>query len=212
MDKPSDAPDGSVKVRRRRGLARMALLLDAAATEFAAVGYDRATTNSIASRAGVSPGSLYQYFDDKAAIASALAERYVEEVLASQAGIPSDDGHELDELPLTEVVAHVVHPLISFNLQHPAFLILFARSDVPELLTSAVQPMEKAFETRIAGVLLRRNPRVAPSRIQVVTETSILLFRGLTIGISQLEPDERDRRVTEINAAICGYLQFSGLR
>ena len=172
----------------------MALVLDAAATEFAVVGYDRATTNSIAERAQISPGSLYQYFSDKAAIATALAQRYVEELVVSQAGVLGEHDDELASLALPDVVERVIDPLIAFNSQHPAFLILFARTDVPELLSGAVQPMEDAFAGRLAEVLHRRNPHAPKARIDAVTETSILVFRGLLVGISALDPEERTRR------------------
>lgn len=43
-------------------------------------GVDALTTNRIAEAAGVSIGSLYQYFPDKQAIFSALHERHVEDV------------------------------------------------------------------------------------------------------------------------------------
>ncbi|WP_207943797.1 helix-turn-helix domain-containing protein, partial [Actinomadura sp. KC345] len=35
-----------------------------------------ATTNRIAAAAGISPGSLYQFFPNKEAIAEALADRF----------------------------------------------------------------------------------------------------------------------------------------
>ena len=187
-------------------------MLDAAAAEFAAVGYERATTNSIAARAGISPGSLYQYFSDKAAIAAALAQRFVEELLLSQAGSAAEVSDELAALPLSAAVDRIIDPLIAFNLKHPAFLVLFARSDVPELLSSAVEPMEEAFAGRIADVLHRRNPGVPQSRIDTLTTTSILVFRGLMVGISALNPAEQQSRSTEATAAIVGYLHYSGLR
>ncbi|OWY61551.1 hypothetical protein B7486_63205, partial [cyanobacterium TDX16] len=62
--------------RQERGLKRIALILDTAERVFTEVGYDAATTNLIASEAGISPGSLYQFFANKEAIAEALAARY----------------------------------------------------------------------------------------------------------------------------------------
>jgi AcrR family transcriptional regulator len=75
-------PDGARPERRRqeRGVRRMEQLLDAAAGLFAEIGYDSATTNKIAARAGVSPGTLYQFFSSKEDIAQALADRYVPEL------------------------------------------------------------------------------------------------------------------------------------
>lgn len=57
-------------------------ILDAAATVLADGGYQRASTNRIAREAGVSPGSLYRYFDDKDAIVTALSHRLVQDFAA----------------------------------------------------------------------------------------------------------------------------------
>lgn len=62
-------------------------ILDAAAEVLAADGYQRASTNRIAARAGVSPGSLYRYFDDKDAIVTALSHRLVEDFGAEVAPV-----------------------------------------------------------------------------------------------------------------------------
>src|SRR5262249_3325863 len=66
--------------RRARGLQRIASILDAAETVFAQMGYEEATTNHIAAEAGISPGSLYQFFSNKEEIAQALATRCTEEL------------------------------------------------------------------------------------------------------------------------------------
>ena len=46
-------------------------------------GYEQATTARIAARAGVSVGSLYQYFPNKEAIVAALIERHAEELVST---------------------------------------------------------------------------------------------------------------------------------
>lgn len=64
--------DGARRHRRRPVQARarhtVAVILEAAREVFDELGYARATTNHIAERAGISIGSLYQYFPDKAAL------------------------------------------------------------------------------------------------------------------------------------------------
>ena len=52
------------------------LILSAAARVLVKHGYDDASTNRIAETAGVSVGSLYQYFPNKEAIVAALIERH----------------------------------------------------------------------------------------------------------------------------------------
>ena len=59
--------------RQKRGVLRVEEILQAAGALFAEVGYDKVTTNMIAARAGVSRGSLYQFFPNKEAIAQAFA-------------------------------------------------------------------------------------------------------------------------------------------
>jgi AcrR family transcriptional regulator len=50
-------------------------LLEATAQLLVRDGYDKASTNKIALKAGVSIGSLYQYFPSKEALVSELLER-----------------------------------------------------------------------------------------------------------------------------------------
>ncbi|NHA00383.1 TetR/AcrR family transcriptional regulator [Nocardioides sp. W3-2-3] len=55
-----------------------------------ASGYDAFSTNRVAAAAGVSPGSLYQYFPDKAAILDVVIDRYWSEVAENVAASLSD--------------------------------------------------------------------------------------------------------------------------
>lgn len=73
---------GSAKKRvrkpiQRRSEATVDTILEAAAQIFRACGAKGATTNRIAERAGVSIGSLYQYFPNKEALLVALMERHI---------------------------------------------------------------------------------------------------------------------------------------
>jgi AcrR family transcriptional regulator len=55
-------------------------LLEATARVLVREGYDRASTNRIAEVAGVSIGSLYQYFPSKEALVAAVIDRHTQEV------------------------------------------------------------------------------------------------------------------------------------
>ena len=63
--------------QQARSRARLAVLLDAAEELLVREGPGALSTTRIAAEAGVSVGSLYQYFPDKAAIVDALAWRYL---------------------------------------------------------------------------------------------------------------------------------------
>ncbi len=73
-------------------------ILEAAEKIMLEEGYEQANTNRIAEVAGVSIGSLYQYFQDKEAIASSLVERTI-----SRAAVKARKTlHEMLEAPLEE--------------------------------------------------------------------------------------------------------------
>lgn len=63
--------------RQRRAHETVDRILIAAAHIFDERGYRATTTNHVAERAGVSIGSLYQYFPNKDALLVALAERHI---------------------------------------------------------------------------------------------------------------------------------------
>lgn len=64
--------------RQARGLRRMEEILDAAEGVIAEAGYADMTTNAVAERAGMSPGSLYQFFRNKEEILDGLLDRFTE--------------------------------------------------------------------------------------------------------------------------------------
>ena len=68
------------KPRQDRSRATVDAILEATARVLVEVGYERASTNRIARVAGVSIGSLYQYFPGKEALVAALVERHVDRV------------------------------------------------------------------------------------------------------------------------------------
>ena len=80
--------------RQRRALRTRAAILEAARQEFSERGYAGATSKTIAARAGVSVGSLYQYFEDKdhvlREIAAARVEHIASRTLSSLAGAVGD--------------------------------------------------------------------------------------------------------------------------
>ena len=65
--------------RQRRSRETVEVILEAAAQVFEDKGYAGTTTNHIARRAGVSVGSIYQYFPNKNAIVLKLLEKHQRE-------------------------------------------------------------------------------------------------------------------------------------
>jgi AcrR family transcriptional regulator len=118
-------------IRRRRPTQERAretvnAILDAAIRLLKRDGASAITTNSVAEAAGVSIGSVYQYFPNKRAIFVALHERHIEQVdRVLQRKIGESAGEPLDRL-----VSHLMGGMIEVH-SRDAELAALLDSEVP---------------------------------------------------------------------------------
>jgi AcrR family transcriptional regulator len=102
--------------RQARAQATVDAIIQATARVLVEDGYDRASTNRIAQAAGVSIGSLYQYFPSKEALVAALVEAHVDRMMEAVTRIldnnaePSDLRRSADNLVLALIAAYRVDP------------------------------------------------------------------------------------------------------
>jgi len=89
---------------QERSRATMDALVEATARILVREGFDKASTNRIAEMAGVSIGSLYQYFPSKEALVAAVIERHQQEIMDSVRG----ELAEVMRLPVEEAVRKLV--------------------------------------------------------------------------------------------------------
>jgi AcrR family transcriptional regulator len=101
---------------QRRSALRVERMLDAAAALLDDVGPEGLTTSGIAARAGVSVGSLYQFFPDKHAVVEALARRSFKRFSQQITSIRSAGWQD--------TVDAVVDAYVDFSRTEPGFLIL----------------------------------------------------------------------------------------
>src|SRR5215471_7189301 len=107
--------------QQERSERRVAEVLDAAASEFAAVGYEAATMTAIARRAGASIGAIYQYFPNKAAVVSALRTQYVNEM--EEKWMKLEDATA--GLSVKQRTQSFVDAMIRFLVEHPGYAMIF---------------------------------------------------------------------------------------
>ncbi|MGV8910223.1 MAG: TetR/AcrR family transcriptional regulator [Propionicimonas sp.] len=198
-----------VAVRRQpRGRQRMARILDAATVVFTRDGVDRATTNAIAAEAGISPGSLYQYFDNKADIARALGLRYAEQV--STAHREALAGFDEEGALLPEVLDRVLDPIVAFKNGNPAFLLLFARPDLPTEILGPLSEVDAGFTERIGQIVQLRNPDAPAADVHLTAGTVVNLFRCVvgTLGTVSGDPAVD---LAEVKRAMLGYFRERNL-
>jgi AcrR family transcriptional regulator len=103
------------KPLQERSRQTVAAILAAAARVFAELGYANTSTNHIADQAGVSIGSLYQYFPSKDAILVALAEEHVENAFAAVL----EEVRDKREAPARELLRCLVDALLRAHQKEP---------------------------------------------------------------------------------------------
>jgi AcrR family transcriptional regulator len=190
--------------RQARGERRIAEILDAALALFAEVGYEAASTNRIAARAGISPGSLYQFFANKEAIAEALSSRLADEMGAAHA--EALDGAEVADLPLDELLDRMVDPVIAFNLANPGAKALLASPDAPAQVVAATRPIQDAVLGRVAAVIGARAPSLPAGERERAALVVLQIVRAMTGAITAAAGAERAALVGELKRALKGYL------
>lgn len=101
-------------------------ILDAAVRVLIDEGFDRASTTRIAERAGISAGSLYQYFANRDAVFAALAERQTVQLADSlDSGLIASVEHGLDYS-----VGRMIDAIVEVSTGHRALnVILTAELD-----------------------------------------------------------------------------------
>lgn len=131
-------------------------ILDAAARVFSRHGYAAGTTNRIAAAAGLSVGSLYQYFPNKDAILVELVRRHLHTGAAAvEAALASVGGGDVER-----VLAAVVDATIATHAVDPALhQVLFEESPRPPELLAELHELE-AEAVATAAALLAADPRV----------------------------------------------------
>ena len=104
--------------RQARAEETVAMILEGAAQILEAGGLAAFTTNAVAERAGVSIGTLYQYFADKQAIVRAIAER---ELKATLEKVVSAMTEKKTTVPTEARVRAIVHAIVgAFHGRHRA--------------------------------------------------------------------------------------------
>lgn len=192
---------------QRRSRATVDAILEASAQVFEAHGYAGGTTNRVAKAAGVSIGTLYQYFASKEALAVALLERHAQETqacLSAWVGHMLAENHDL-EAALRDYVAgimdlHSQRP----NLQH----MLLEETPLPQPMHRVLLEAEQQAVKTMAGYLRTfqevRRPDLEQAAYLVIHGVETLIHRHAAHPESQTITG--DELAAELVAMLRAYL------
>ncbi len=190
-----------------RGQATFDAILEAAAQLIGRDGLDGFNTNAVAERAGVSIGSLYQYFPGKDAIMAALIRR-------TQAERQSRLRAALTQ-PHADIRAHIRALVRAAMMDNRDNAMLAAAIDHEE----ARLPLqaEIAADLNLAGMALRGFFDAYPDQLADVDRdraagTLPALVRAVVDSWANRSPPQPDIAEDEAVRAVCGYLGLTQAR
>src|ERR1700733_11488666 len=143
--------------RQDRSRETVSAILEATARILVKRGYDGLTTNAVAAAAGVSIGSLYQYFSNKTALVSALIDHHIEEMNASVLA----ELARVAELPIAQAARCVIELTIRAHAIDPE-LHRVLTEQVPRVGKLArLRELEEISSRMVAGLLVARRHELA---------------------------------------------------
>jgi AcrR family transcriptional regulator len=190
--------------QQRRSREMVHRIVGAGRAVLAEEGYDACSTNRIATRAGVSPGSVYQYFPDKAAIVAAVIDGWSEETSERVAAALADRLGERDPIAMVRATVDA---------------LLAALEADPELLRVVSEELPVAVHKGRRAALERRVRELTAAWLTVRPGSTTISDPGtsawlLVLTLEQLAvrwvldrpPIAREQLVEEIVVLVSGYL------
>ena len=190
--------------QQQRSQHTVEVILDAAARVFGRNGYAQTTTNLVAETAGVSIGSLYQYFPNKDALIVALHRRHSLQMRAVMITVlDGSSGASLREsisgLTRALLAAHLIEPTLHRMLERE-FSFFDDQKDEAGPYSVVIRC--------VRGLLERHRDELVPENLDLATYLCLRTLESL-VHAAVLEPP-RGISLPELEAAITdvivGYL------
>jgi AcrR family transcriptional regulator len=184
--------------RQQRSTETVNVILEAAARVLERHGLAGFTTNAVAERAGVSIGSLYQYFPSKEALTATLIRRETSTLIENAAAA-------FDEASGRAALSGLIAVAVKHQLRRPvlARLLDFEEGRLP--LGKETRDVTDRLSAIVAEIL--RRPDLPPQPdIEVASADIIALVKGLIDAAGQrgeIDPEYLEGRVRR---AVFGYL------
>jgi AcrR family transcriptional regulator len=202
------APRPRKRPSQARSQATVDAILDAAARVLVTGGYGAFTTNRVADRAGVSVGSLYQYFPNKEALLAELKSRHVADIERHLEAALA----RLGDAPLPEIVAAVIEANVAAHLLDPALHRVLSE-EVPQLgPTDATLAFERRAAVRVRALLERHRRTLAIADLDLTTFVVMRVVEAtIHDAVAERPADLASGAVArEVTRLLLGYLGTNG--
>jgi AcrR family transcriptional regulator len=162
MEQPGSPDTSRRSPVQQRSRERLQRILAVATELIASQGTDALRMSEVAERAGISIGSLYQYFADRNALVRALAERFQAE---SRACIEAGLAKAKSTAGFGEAFAALIDTYYGLFLAEPAMRDIWAAMQAERTLREVELAESRLNGALVAGVLRRLKPRADPQKL-----------------------------------------------
>jgi AcrR family transcriptional regulator len=183
--------------RQQRSAATVAAILEAAAHILETHGFDRYTTNAVAARAGVSIGSVYQYFPNRDSVTRALIERRSEALLTAILQIDP-------AAKARDGLRHIVRIAVAQQLRQPVLARILdmeeARMPPSDVMRRQGQRAAQVIRTYL------EQAGIADLHMATVVGDVMAITLGMVDAAGRRGETDEEALITRILRAVNGYL------
>jgi AcrR family transcriptional regulator len=181
-------------------------LIDATARILVREGYDKASTNRIAEVAGVSVGSLYQYFPSKEALVAALIDRHNQHVMHAVQG----ELAQAVNLPMQQAVRKLVAVAVKAHRVDPKLHRVLAEQ-IPRVgRLEKLETFNRQNYVLFAAYLERHRDEIIPSDLELAAFVCVTSIEALThtavLHNKMVSQEATQQLIEETTRLIVGYL------
>lgn len=188
--------------RQARSRDTVAVIIEAGARVLASKGWSGFNTNDVAAAAGVSIGSIYQYFPNKLALVEAIKFRHFDEVL-SVFDIPM----EKDGGPENQV-RKLIDGMIGRHHQPDLHRVLMKELPRSDNESANDQRFDVAYKERFRDFVAMTTGLTDPSSLDPIASVVASAVEGMVHEAAQSNDDCQQRRFRdEIVQFIASYLE-----
>ena len=188
---------------QERSKKRLEDILDAAALELATEGFDAATMEGVAARAGTSIGSVYTFFPNKLSLFQALGARTLER---SEAAFERSVGSAAPDRPWTQVLDDAIDAFAAFQ-SDPTFRAVWMNMQLYGVFAKADAGLHKSFVARTEALIGRQAPHVPPAKRRLVATMAVHAISALLYVAARSKPEVGREMVAETRLMVRRYLE-----
>ncbi len=204
--KPSTNPRKPASQERSR--LTVDALLEATARVLMKEGYDRASTNKIAAVAGVSIGSLYQYFPSKEALVAAVIDRHMHEMMQ----VVRDALIKVATRPIEVAARELVSVMIDAHRVNPKLHRVLVEQTPRTGRLENIEAMDHEAYALVRGYLEAHRDELDVADPDVaafvcVTAVEAVTHAAVVRGPESITDEKAERLVDDVTRLVVRYLR-----